>query len=114
VLQVQELLSCLDDDAFSLDVIISSFGKFSIPLHELLHALYSEALQCYCIPVPVLNSRTMLKEAHAASTEMWYSARLLALYAGGVGSTQLSNFLTGHGLKTNLLKDNDNLRHCNR
>jgi hypothetical protein len=38
-LQVQELLSCLADDAFSLDVIISSFGEFRALLHQLLHHL---------------------------------------------------------------------------
>eukprot|EP00798_Chlamydomonas_sp_ICE-L_P005535 gene5535-4169_t len=33
---------------------------------------------------------------------------------GGVGSTELSNFLNQHGLSTNLLTDQDNLRHCPR
>lgn len=35
-------------------------------------------------------------------------------YAGGVGSTQLSNHLNAYGLTTNLLTDADNLRHVPR
>ncbi|KAG1653001.1 hypothetical protein FOA52_007856 [Chlamydomonas sp. UWO 241] len=33
---------------------------------------------------------------------------------GGVGSTELSNFLKRHGIATNLLRDEDNLRHVGR
>jgi len=33
---------------------------------------------------------------------------------GGLGSTFLSNFLNKYGINTNLLKDQDNLRHCPR
>jgi hypothetical protein len=35
-------------------------------------------------------------------------------YAGGVGSTHLSNFLTGAGLRCNLLTDQDAARHAAR
>jgi len=34
--------------------------------------------------------------------------------AGGVGSTELSNFLTQHGLRCNMLEDGDACRHVNR
>lgn len=34
--------------------------------------------------------------------------------SGGVGSTELSNFLTQAGLRCNLLTDQDAIRHVNR
>lgn len=83
--QVQALLDCLADAAFSLHVCICSVGES--PLHTAASTRCSSTPPLPCWP------------------------HHLVAAAGGVGSTELSNFLTQAGLRCNLVTDQDALRH---
>lgn len=83
--QVQALLDCLADAAFSLHVCICSIGE-STTHSRVQHQP----------PPPPLPAIIMCPSLPPA---------------GGVGSTELSNFLTQAGLRCNLVTDQDALRH---
>lgn len=82
---VRQLLQALPSQEFQLDLHICSFGGHACMVH----------------PCPNRSSRGCGHATRACS-------------AGGVGSTELSNFLNRHGITTNLLNDNDSMRHVNR
>lgn len=99
-LQVQALLDALDDPAFNLQVCICSVGENHIT-----------PVQCNALSAA--SPHVILVTCSSRGAVQCHTC-ICPPASGGVGSTELSNFLTQAGLSCNLLTDQDAVRHVNR